>query len=245
MRQTLVRLVYPYGRVRRVLRGPARGLRFVVAPGIGSTYAWGTRAAAPRHFAEWIRPGMTVYDVGANKGQMALVFASLVGPTGRVVSLEPAPDEYASLVRNLALNELPQVRAVQAAAAESAGSLTFTYSPARPTQGKLQDVETTYANPGARTFRVMAMALDQIAIDEPPPDVIKIDVEGAAAAVLRGAREILDRARPRIYVELHGPEEQAGLRDELLSRGYTLQTLAGERVADPVATWRTPLWCHA
>jgi FkbM family methyltransferase len=240
-----MRLAYPYGRVRRVVRGPARGLRFVVAPGIGATYAWGTSAAAPRHFAQWIHPGMTVYDVGANKGQMALVFASLVGPGGRVVSFEPAPDEFASLSRNVELNRLRQVRTLQVAAAESAGFLTFTYCRDRPTQGKLQDVETTYANPDARTFRVRSVALDHVALEEPLPDVIKIDVEGAAAAVLRGARDILDRARPRIYVELHGPEEQAGLRDELLPRGYTLHTMSGEVVRDPVAVWRTPLWCHA
>jgi len=55
---------------------------------------------------------------------------------------------------------------------------------------------------------------------------------------------VAQRPAPRKQVPL-GNEEQAGLRDELLSRGYTLQTLAGERVADPVATWRTPLWCHA
>jgi len=245
MLQPFVRMAYPFGRVRRVHRGIARGLQFVVAPGIGVSYAWGSDEAAPRHFAAWIRRGMTVYDVGANKGQMALLFAALVGPAGRVVSLEPAPDEFAHLKRNVELNHLNQVRAIQAAASETVGDVTFTYSSDRPTQGKLQDVETTYANPDARTLRVAATTLDAVALEEPAPDVIKIDVEGAAASVLRGARELLDRAHPRIYLELHGPEEQAGVRDELLSRGYTLTTLAGEIVRDPVATWRTPLWCHA
>lgn len=217
----------------------------MVAPGMGLTYAWATAAAAPRHFAERIRPGMTVYDVGANKGQMALLFGALVGPEGRVVSLEPVPDEFAALTRNIELNGLRQVRPIQAAAAESGGELTFTYSPDRPTQGKLRDVESTYTNPGARVFQVKSVALDDVAADEPMPDMIKIDVEGAAAAVLRGAKRILERARPCVYVELHGPEEQAGLRDELQSRGYTLRTMTGECVPDPVAQWHSPLWCQA
>jgi FkbM family methyltransferase len=240
----LARVFYPYRHVRRVLRGPARGLHFIVAPGIGVSYAFGVEAAAPRHFRRWIRPGMTVYDVGANKGQMTLIFATLAGPGGRVVSIEPVPEEFAALSANLTLNKLRHVRPIQAAAAETAGYATFTYAANRPTQGKLQDVETTYANPDARVFRVPAIALDDVAIDEPLPDVIKIDVEGAAAAVLRGARRILDQARPRIYVELHGPEEQAGLRDELLARGYRLRTLSGEIVTDPVARWASPLWCE-
>ena len=45
MKQQLVRLLFPYGSERRVLRGPARGMRFVVEPGIGFTYALGTDAA--------------------------------------------------------------------------------------------------------------------------------------------------------------------------------------------------------
>ena len=244
MLQRLVRFAYPYAAVRQVLRGPARGLRFVVAPGMGLNYAWGTEAAAPRCFARWIRTGMTVYDVGANKGQMALLFARLVGPQGRVVALEPVPDEFASLCQNVELNDLRQVRAIPAAAAATAGNLPFTYSADRPTQGKLRDVETTYANPGARVLHVRTIALDDVAAEEPMPDVIKIDVEGAAAAVLRGAKRILEGARPGIYIELHGPEEQAGLRDELQSKGYTLTSLSGEIIPDPVAHWRSPLWCH-
>jgi FkbM family methyltransferase len=49
---------------------------------------------------------MTVVDVGANKGQMALIFAALVGPFGTVVAIEPAPGPFASLQRNVRLNNL-------------------------------------------------------------------------------------------------------------------------------------------
>ena len=91
MKQQLARLFFPYGSERRVFRGPVQGTRFIVEDGIGVNYAIGTDAAAPRHFTRWVRPGMTVYDVSANKGQMALLFANLVGPTGRVVAFEPAP----------------------------------------------------------------------------------------------------------------------------------------------------------
>ncbi len=234
----------PFGSTRRVLRGPARGMRFVVEPGIGLTYALGTESAAPRHFAEHIRPGMTVYDVGANKGQMALLYAALVGATGRVVSFEPSPPEFASLDANVRLNALAHVRLVQAAAAEAEGNLMFTYAADRPTQGKLASVEPTYENAGAESFSVRTVALDSLLDCEPFPDVIKIDVEGAAASVLRGASRILDEASPRLYIELHGPEEQAGVRDELLARGYVAETMAGEVVPDPTDGWQSPLWVH-
>lgn len=219
-------------------------MRFIVEPGIGASFAMGSDVATPRHFARWIEPGMTVFDVGANKGQMALLFAALVGPSGRVVSFEPAPAESGSLQRNLALNGLDYVEVVPAAAADAEGTLLFAYAPDLPTQGRLIDDEARAPRGQAETFSVPALTLDGVALRTGPPDVIKVDVEGAAAAVLRGAGRLLDEASPCVYLELHGPEEQAGVRDELLARGYVAETMAGVRVVDPTKGWHSPLWCH-
>lgn len=240
----LVRVLAPFGSARRVLRGPAKGMHFIVEPGIGLSYALGTEAAAPRFFGSRIRRGSTVYDVGANKGQMSLIFAALVGPSGRVIAFEPAPIEYASLQRNLEVNGLGHVRAVRLAASESQGELAFAYASERPTEGKLLGLETSYPAAGSDRITVRSIPLDEMLAEEPAPDMIKIDVEGAAAAVLRGARRIIDEASPGIYVELHGPEEQAGIRDELIVRGYVAETLGGERILDPAAGWHSPLWCY-
>jgi len=220
-------------------------MRFIVEPGIGFTYAMGMEAASPRFFQQYVRPGMTVFDVGANKGQMTLIFAALVGPSGGVVSVEPAPAEFISLQRNINLNGFQHVRAFQLAASDSEARLAFLYEPSRPTQGKLADVERTYTSPGAGVIHVPTMRLDRLLRDVPtPPDFMKIDVEGAAASVLRGAAQILDDVGPPIYLELHGPEEQAGVRDELLSRGYVAETLDGQLIQDPVGNWHSPLLCH-
>ena len=219
-------------------------MQFIVSDGIGVSYAIGADAATPRHFARWVRPGMTVYDVGANKGQMALLFASLVGPSGRVVAFEPAPDVFACLQANVALNGLDGIRLVHAAAADVTGTLSFAYDPTRPTQGKLLDVEETLQLGAVETIEVPARPLDLALDDEPPPDVMKLDVEGAAASALRGGARILDEIGPAVYLELHGPEEQAGVRDELLARGYVAETLDGTRVPDPTDGWHSPLWCH-
>lgn len=244
MAQRIARLLVPYGSKRRVLRGPAKGMLFIAEPGIGFSYAVGANAAAPRCFYKWVHLGATVYDVGSNKGQMALIFAALVGPSGRVLAFEPAPAEYASLVRNLRLNGLAHVRSIEAAASDERGERLFVYSPDRPTEGKLREVETSYVHTAATdTLSVPTVPLDDMLQEEPAPDVLKIDVEGAAAAVLRGARCIIDDVSPGIYLELHGPEEQAGVRDELLSRGYVAHNLSGRIVPDPTSGWHSPLWC--
>lgn len=240
----VVRLLYPYGSERRVLRGPARGMRFIVEPGIGFNYAVGSDAAAPRFFERHVRAGMTVVDVGANRGQMALLFAALVGPTGRVVAFEPAPAVFASLARNVRLNLLERVQAIQAAVSDRETTLTFTYAPGYSTQGKLRDVEPSYPDLGTETFPVSAVSLDTTIDRAVRPNVMKIDVEGGAAGVLRGARRILDEAGPGVYIELHGPEEQAAVRDELLPRGYVIETPDGVAVPDPTVGGQSPLWCY-
>src|SRR5580698_569946 len=55
-------------------------------------------------FGRWIRPGMTVVDVGANQGLYALLFSGLVGPSGSVVAFELEPDMFASLKLNCQAN---------------------------------------------------------------------------------------------------------------------------------------------
>lgn len=77
----------------------------------------------------------------------------------------------------------------------------------------------------------------------PRPDFLKIDVEGAGAAVLCGARHLLMEASPIIFMELHGPEERQAVK-ELKDIGYAFSNLAGEKIADPVETWCSPILCQ-
>ena len=63
------------------------------------------------------------------------------------------------------------------------------------------------------------IALDDVDFDE-PPSLLKIDVEGAEADVLRGARRLLARHRPHLLVETHGLAEERACAELLLSHGY-------------------------
>ena len=245
LKQWLVRLLYPYGSVRRVLLGPVKGLRYTVSRGMGFTYAMGVEFGNWAFLHRHVRPGMTVYDIGANRGQMTLFFSRTVGSSGSVISFEPEPEIYLTLERNIELNSLGNVSTLQLALSDRDGFGSFAYSDDHSTQGKLDDVEKTYVIPGASTQKVRVARLDTLAAKGlPPPHVIKIDAEGGAAALLRGSVQVIEKYSPRIYIELHGPEEQAGVRDTLLARGYVARTLDGSIVSDPTDGWHSPLWCH-
>jgi ubiquinone/menaquinone biosynthesis C-methylase UbiE len=73
---------------------------------------------------------------------------------------------------------------------------------------------------GAVSDRAANMiALDDVEFDD-PPSLLKIDVEGAEADVLRGGRGLLARHRPHVVVETHGRTEEQACGDLLLSYGY-------------------------
>ena len=245
MLHQFARLACPRGSVRRVLRGPAAGLRFRIQAGMGLTYALGYDTHNARWLHSVVKLGMTVFDIGANFGQMALPFSRWVGPTGRVVSVEPVSTNVDQLRDNIALNHASNITVVEGALSEHPGVASFLLDPSKARMGKLEDCEPTYNEFCRREerFDVATIRLDDLVAEYGAPDLLKIDVEGGARGVLAGASATLRDSRPDIYLELHGPEEQAAARDFLLPAGYRLRGLDGTIIDDPVKTWCNPLWC--
>jgi FkbM family methyltransferase len=241
----IVRIFYPYGSERTVLRGHNKGMRYIVKPGMGASYALG-EYNMPFHFlAQKITDGMVVFDIGANRGQCTLFFSKQVGREGKVISFEPVTDLYNDMKKNIKINKIENVEMIKYAVSDSNGKNSFRYCEEKSTMGKLEGVEPTYENCSSPSITIDIMKLDNLHDEEyPSPDVLKIDVEGGGRAVLQGGEELLNDVSPDIYFELHGPEEQKAVRDELLERGYTVETIEGKKITEPVNNWYSPLWCY-
>lgn len=158
--------------------------------------------------------GAVIWDVGAHIGYESLVFASLVGPSGHVVAFEPNSANARAWKENVDANvELaPRVTLHAIALSSEAGVASFRFSDdvagGRSSGSHLADSvppgsELTYA-----TFHladvVCARADDLVEAGEiAPPLIIKIDVEGAEADVIRGAGRTLRRYGPTLLIEVH------------------------------------------
>ncbi|HUP25442.1 MAG TPA: FkbM family methyltransferase [Thermoanaerobaculia bacterium] len=155
-----------------------------------------------------LRAGDRVVDVGATIGAITCLAASRVGPAGEVWAIEPDPANIAFLGSNIALNELPRVRVVPAAAGASTGTVELY-------QGGTGVTSSLVRQSGLDSVRVPLVTLDSLRI-ETPVDLIKIDVEGAELAVLEGARETIRRS-PQItlVVEWNPAKLLAGGLDPL------------------------------
>jgi FkbM family methyltransferase len=200
-------------------------------------------------------------DAGANWGYFTLVAASLVGPSGQVLAIEPDPRVFARLARNIELNGFPMVQAWQGAAAACAGRATLTgYADASDNQG-LSRIEPDGPAPGPR-FETVTAALDDL-VEDQPRDLVKIDVEGAELDVLEGMTRGLAAGRYRaLIVELHpallaarGESAEACVR-RLQAFGYRGWTIdlspaayrrggrAGAPLLQPLEAWRETPWPH-
>jgi FkbM family methyltransferase len=184
-----------------------------------------------RLFAETIRPGDTVLDVGAHVGYYTVLSAVLVGPAGAVWSFEPNPVNAGFLRRHAEINGLRQVRVEQAAVADAGGTARFDFGTGSGT-GHL-------SSGGA--IEVRTLRLDDVcAANSIVPRAVKIDVEGAEAAVLEGFAATIESARPVIFLSTHGPGPHARCVAWLRARGYRLSPIVGGSVESATELLCTP-----
>ena len=165
-----------------------------------------------------LRAGDGVVDVGTHFGYEAVLASRLVGPSGFVIAFEPNPDAAAIASRNLAPYGQASLRG--AAAGERPGRLRF---------ARTSLARAAFAGAAGRTLRnagdaeeieVDVTTLDDVVSEARRVRLVKIDVEGAEPAVLRGADRLLRRDRPLIVAEADTPEAGDVLAELLAPYGY-------------------------
>jgi FkbM family methyltransferase len=173
-------------------------------------------------FAQLLRPGDIAVDAGANIGTLAVAMARIVGPQGLVHALEPQPHVHRNLVANAALNELDWLQCWNAAAGEAPGTIEVPRMDpnARHSFGSvaLDPARRDAAADAARGVLVPVMTVD--GLDLPRCRLIKADVEGMEALVLRGAAATIARHRPLLYLEADQPERVAEVLAVVAELGY-------------------------
>lgn len=183
-----------------------------------------------------VRPGMVLYDVGANVGYISLMMARLAGASGRVYAFEALPENTDRLARNIRLNGLEhRIFAVNCAVIDRPGTTTFWPGPSDDTGrvegavGRQSFGQTGATIPGpAAPIQVQAISVDNFVFEQgnPPPDLVKLDIEGGEVLAMPGMRRTLCEHHPVILLELHGPQAARASWELLRACGYILARLA-------------------
>jgi len=160
-------------------------------------------------------------DVGSHMGRYAVEMARHLRENGRVVAIEPHPQNFQALKRNIELNELKNVVAVNSGCWSCSGSLRLVGA---------DDGATISHEQGLHGHMVPVITVDELIIDRlqlAAIAILKIDVEGAEAEVLRGARRVIESS-PRLNVVFEALDDAALERvaDILTPSGFKIERLS-------------------
>lgn len=200
----------------------------IVSPNIHTT-----RVAA---FREWVLdnwawhyrpgPGGVVIDVGAGVGEEAVIFSDLVGPEGRVVSIEAHPETFRCLEETVRRSGLTNVTPVWCAVADKDGTLSI---------GESDNHLANSVMSGGAGQTVPARSLDSLADELGLGEIalLKMNIEGAERLALPGMARLVSRIR-HLVISCHDFISDGGGGDEfrtfaevrafLEGAGFTLQT---------------------
>lgn len=223
LRRAAKSIWYRPNKVRTCFRGPYTGIHFQLTEALRETrLAVFYRAYEPEvteMLEHIVHPGGTVFDIGAHIGVHTLYMCKLLSGTGRIFAFEPWAENLADLVYNLRCNEdISQVVTPVPVAIGSKTQLTSFEDGGSDGRHHVGDV----ARPCDRLLpmtTIDAFCAKSGAV----PDVIKIDIEGQEIPALQGAKDVLERFRPRLLLEHHHLADE--LRGFLAPAGYEVDAL--------------------
>ena len=151
------------------------------------------------------------FDVGANHGHYAWIAQSEC-PDMKVVAFEPDPENLELLKLTVNHSKLARVRIVETALSDKDGRVSFHQDPLTSATGMIQDGETPwiekYLGGKSRMIEVRRTMLDSYCTPESFPALVKIDVEGHEAEVLRGGENCLRDYKPILILESFPPKQE-------------------------------------
>ena len=192
--------------------------------------------------SKFCKPGMIVFDVGANIGEWTLTMANGVGAQGRVYSFEPTPFLFDALNKTVAANQFNQVIVFPYALSDKSKTMDFyiQYDENELLDARLSRLDSPadfkeWITDGkkAKKIQVKTITLDKFAVKEKLErlDFIKIDAEGYESAIVEGGLTVLKKFRPNLILECGGVYDSEEKRKRMVTR---LRELDYSLVGQPV-----------
>lgn len=212
-----------------ILSGPLMGWQWLVSSGIHAYWLGTYEKEYVKVFAQGIKPGQVVFDIGAQAGYFALIASRLTEDQGKVFAFEPLPKNAAFIRQHYLLNNCKNVTLLEKAVGNTPSKRRFK-TIGNPSMGNLSH---------QGDLEVEVVSLDQLVANEKlsPPQVVKIDVEGMDYWVLRGGEKLIREHQPTIFIATHGKTNRARVVQLLEEWGYQVVMVGkgSDKNADYVA----------
>lgn len=148
----------------------------------------------------FIKEDSIIVDVGANVGRFTLPFASKAR-NGKVLSFEPDATSFSNLEKNCKLNSFDNITLVnKGLGSKNASFQLFVVNKNNPGMNRILNDGSSHDSCSEIEVVKLDDYLNQLNLDK--VDVIKIDVEGFENEVIEGAREVIVKYKPLLFVEM-------------------------------------------
>ncbi len=212
----------PQNTVLSIRRGPAQGLKWIVGSATHGCWLGTYELDKQISIEQFVKPGMTVYDIGAQAGFYSLIFSRLVQPQGIVYAVEPFAENVKHLLAHIQLNRIQNLKVIQGALSNQRAIRGFGV--------ENNNCENSILEENTGILIVPIFTLDEVVEMGRlrPPSLLKIDVEGEESQVLEGAAQTLNTYKPRVFLALHGDDQREKCFRFLWENAYEIFNLRGE-----------------
>lgn len=154
---------------------------------------------ATQCYADRLRRGMNVLEVGTNMGYYLAVAASRIGESGRIIGFEPDPELFRIASGNSERLGTP-TRVYPFAASDTNGTSTFYQSEV----GNWGSLKSEKSLQQTNSVEVEVRTIDDFCEEAGfKPDALRMDIEGAEAMALAGAKRTIQASKPVLFIEVH------------------------------------------
>jgi FkbM family methyltransferase len=173
-----------------------------------------------------------VVDCGAHIGKYTILASKATGKKGKVIAIEPHPENYEVLIKNVKLNKCRNITPLMYAVCNKEGRMRLNI-------GKNNTEHSMKIDYGESFIEVDATTLDSLfrKLKLKRVDWLKIDVEGVEVETLLGARKSLKAGKIKnIVIELHDPKKvgrgyEKKIASMLKRNGYSVEKIKNYYVA--------------
>ena len=210
-------LLIPQNAVLPVMQGRNKGFKVIKGSGVNGYWLGSYEYQKQNLMAEYTKDGMVCYDVGAHVGFYSWLFSRFAGKNGRVFSFEPDPVNLGYLLRHVELNKITNTAIFSCGVWDKSSIKDFS----------LNSSESSFIKMNKKELHVPVFKLDELIAKQYilPPDIVKIDTEGAELEALKGMEGALRRKRPIIFIALDSIKNRETVFLYLQSLGYQVLNL--------------------
>lgn len=186
----------------RAFFGASKGTKWINSKEIPNYWSGVYEKEIANEFLNYAKKSDIIYDFGAHAGFYTIISSKHVKKNGKVYAFEPLPKNFEFLKRHIEINAAQNVIAFDYAISDRGGTVEFSNT-ANNVANTFKKESSTYQN--SKKITVRTISIDELVANgiALPPDLIKMDIEGAEFEGLLGGKMVISEYHPVIFLSTH------------------------------------------